>query len=105
MPLNFMKYMLRIVAPLFLFLGLFNSASAQATCTTDWSIAAPIVYREKLVTVEALSRIAADRISGSSIVRTALCEENGAFSYRIVVRDDHGRLSSHTVDARAPFRR
>lgn len=74
-------------------------------CITDWSVAAPIVYKEKLVTVEALSRLAADKISGSVIVRTALCEENGAFSYRIVVRDGRGRLSSHKVDARAPFER
>ncbi|MFA5900733.1 MAG: hypothetical protein WC829_16660 [Hyphomicrobium sp.] len=82
----------------------FNSAStAPAACITDWSIAAPIVYKEKLTTVEALSRIAADRLAGSSIVRTALCEADGAFYYRIVMRDSHGRLSTHSVDARAPF--
>jgi uncharacterized membrane protein YkoI len=98
--------MLRIVVSLFLLGGICSSASfAQAVCIADWSIAAPIVHREKLTTVEALSRLAAAKVSGSSIVRTALCEENGAFSYRIVVRDDHGRLSSHTVDARTPFAR
>lgn len=105
MPLILIIYMLRIIASLFLLIIIASSASAQAACITDWSIAAPIVYKEKLVTVEALSRIAADKISGSSIVRTALCEEKGAFSYRIVVRDARGRLSSHTVDARTPFAR
>ena len=68
-------------------------------------MAAPIVYREKLATVEALSRIAADKLSGSSIVRTILCEENGHYSYKIVMRDARGRLSTHDVDAKAPFNR
>lgn len=107
MPLGFfLTYMLRIVASFFLLASFFSSASqAQVSCITDWSIAAPIVYKEKLVTVEALSRLAADKISGSSIVRTALCEDNGNFFYRIVMRDGQGRLSSHLVDARAPFAR
>lgn len=104
MPLILLiTYMLRIAAPLSLLTALVVPVSAGPTCTTDWSIAAPIVYQEKLVTVEALSRLAADKISGSIIVRTALCQENGTFSYRIVMRDVRGRLSSHTVDARAPF--
>ena len=81
------------------------AASADRTCITDWSIAAPIVHKEKLTTVEALSAIASDRLSGSVIVRTALCEEQGAFSYRIIMRDAQGRLSTHIVDARAPFAR
>lgn len=80
-------------------------SSASPVCITDWSIAAPIVYREKLTTVEALSRIAADKMAGSVIVRTALCEEDGIFSYRIIARDSQGRLSTLTVDARAPFGR
>ncbi|MCZ7595268.1 MAG: hypothetical protein M5U16_10430 [Hyphomicrobium sp.] len=76
----------------------------DTTCINDWSIAAPIVHKEKLTTVEALTRMAADEIAGS-IVKTTLCEENGAFVYRLVVRDAQGRLMSRTVDARAPFGR
>jgi len=101
-----MMSMLRIAAFLFLFLILVNSSSrATAVCIGDWSIAAPIVHRERLATVEALSRIAAEEVSGSVIVRTALCEENGSFFYRIVMRDERGRLTSRTVDARNPFGR
>lgn len=105
MPLIFfITYMSRIVASLFLLVSICNSAAlAQPACITDWSIAAPIVHKEKLTTVEALSRIAADKMAGSAIVRTALCEEAGNYSYRIVMRDGHGQLSTHTVDARAPF--
>lgn len=102
----FESYMLRITASLFILAGICNSSSMGGdACITDWSIAAPIVHKEKLTTVEALSRIASDKLSGSVIVRTALCEESGVFSYRIIMRDAQGRLSAHTVDARAPFNR
>ncbi|CAN1725118.1 exported protein of unknown function [Hyphomicrobium sp. 1Nfss2.1] len=98
--------MLRIIASLFLLACISPLASsADRTCITDWSIAAPIVHKEKLTTVEALSRIASDRLSGSVIVRTALCEERGEFAYRIIMRDAQGRLSTHIVDARTPFAR
>jgi uncharacterized membrane protein YkoI len=73
-------------------------------CIADWSIAAPIVHKEGLTTVEALSRIAAAERAGV-IVKTTLCESNGGYVYRIVVRDEHGKLTSRTVDARAPFGR
>ena len=77
---------------------------ATDTCIADWSIAAPIVHAQGLTTVEALSRIAATELPGV-IVKTTLCEENGAFVYRILVRDAGGKLTSRTVDARAPFAR
>jgi uncharacterized membrane protein YkoI len=73
-------------------------------CIADWSDAAPIVHKEGLTTVEALSRIAATELAGV-IVKTTLCESNGGFVYRIVVRDGRGKLTSRTVDARAPFGR
>jgi hypothetical protein len=73
-------------------------------CIADWSIAAPIVHAQGLTTVEALSRLAATELPGI-IVKTTLCEENGAFVYRILVRDAGGKLTSRTVDARAPFGR
>ena len=78
--------------------------SATDTCISDWSIAAPIVHAQGLTTVEALSRIVATEMPGV-IVKTTLCEENGAFVYRILVRDARGKLTSRTVDARAPFAR
>ncbi len=76
----------------------------DTTCIADWSIAAPIVHAQGLTTVEALSRLAAVELPGI-IVKTTLCEENGAYVYRILVRDARGHLTSRTVDARAPFAR
>ena len=77
---------------------------AGADCIPDWSLAAPIVHREKLATVEALSRMAAGQLPGS-IIKTTLCEQDGAFVYRLVLRDEQGHLTNHTVDARTPFAR
>lgn len=79
-------------------------APARAACIDDWSVAAPIVHKEGLATVEVLSRLAQAKISGS-IVKTTLCEENGGYVYRLVIRDLQGRLSNRTVDARSPFGR
>lgn len=85
-------------------LAVLNAPPAVAACIADWSDAAPIVRKEKLATVEALSRIAASEVPGV-IVKTTLCEENGSFVYRLLVRDTHGQLLNHTVDARSPFGR
>lgn len=76
--------------------------AVAGNCYGDWSVAAPIVRKEGLATVEALSRLARSRLSGD-IVKTTLCEEQGAFVYRLVIRDDAGRFKSRTVDARIPF--
>jgi len=77
---------------------------ATDSCIADWSIAAPIVHAQGLTTVEALSRMAAAELPGT-IVKTTLCEEKGAFVYRLLVRDSGGKLTTRTVDARAPFAR
>ncbi len=73
-------------------------------CYADWSVAAPIVRQEGLVTVESLTKRAKTKISGE-IVRTTLCETGGEFVYRLVVREPSGRLATRTVNARAPFGR
>ncbi len=70
----------------------------------EWSIAAPIVKKEGLATVEKLTRLAHIKRVGD-VLRAKLCEEQGAFSYRLVVRDPKGRLRILMVDARHPFER
>jgi uncharacterized membrane protein YkoI len=76
----------------------------SAGCYASWSVAAPIVRKEGLTTVETLSRVAQAKISGD-IVKTTLCKENGDFVYRLLIRSPKGQLSKKTVDARAPFAR
>jgi hypothetical protein len=78
--------------------------AVAAGCYADWSIAAPIVRKQGLATVETLARRAQTQISGD-IVKTTLCEEKDGFVYRLLIRDSSGRLSNKTVDARMPFGR
>jgi hypothetical protein len=95
--------MLRITVATLL-LATATPGRAAPGCYADWSVAAPIVRKEGLATVEALSRLARSNISGD-IVKTTLCKENGGFVYRLVIRSPGGRLFNRTVDARAPFGR
>lgn len=77
--------------------------SAEAgTCYADWSVAAPIVRKEGLMTVERLAALGEGRLAGD-IVKTTLCEEASGFVYRLVLRDTHGKLTNKTVNARSPF--
>lgn len=95
--------MLRIlsIAALLAAAGSYESAIA-GDCYADWSVAAPIVRKEGLATVETLSAQARAKLSGD-IVKTTLCEEKGGFVYRLVIRDPKGGYKSKTVDARMPF--
>ena len=71
-------------------------------CYADWSEAAPVVMKEGLTTIEVLAKTARGKLSGD-IVKTTLCEENGGFVYRLLIREPAGRLVNRTVDARIPF--
>lgn len=78
--------------------------TAQDRCYADWSIAAIVVLKESLKTVEELTDLARSKVSGT-ILKTTLCQQKGVFVYRLVVRDKHGKLRLMTVDARKPFDR
>lgn len=92
--------------PLIAALAMSQVAAARAgeTCMADWSVAASIVRKEGLTTVEQLINLA-NKSGTGSIVRTTLCETDGNYVYRIVVKQDNGKLKSMTVDARKPFAR
>lgn len=97
--------MLRIVATMFVLVSAIATDRAGAVnCYADWSVAAPIVRKQGLTTVETLWKLAQSKIFGE-IVRTTLCEENGGFIYQLLVRDPNGRLVNKKVDARRPFKR
>ncbi len=82
------------------------SAAARAgeTCMNDWSVAAVVVRKEGLTTVEQLTKLAAKSGAGN-IIRTTLCDVDGTYVYRIVLKEENGKLKSMTVDARKPFAR
>ena len=71
-------------------------------CFDDWSVAAPIVRAEGLLTVERLSPLVQSKL-GAKIVKATLCLESGNYVFQLVVRSAEGRLRRLTVDARTPF--
>ena len=73
-------------------------------CFESWSDAAPIVQKEGLVSTHDLYQQLRDRHSGE-VIRITLCREDHKFVYRVVLRQDSGRLINHSVDARRPFDR
>lgn len=91
------------LAVLFLALTAGGHARAESRCIADWSQAAPIVRSEKLLTVEQLTRAARGKIKGD-IVKTTLCQDDGTWVYRLILRVK-GNLEIKTVDARNPFPR
>jgi hypothetical protein len=77
--------------------------AGESECYNDWSVAAAIVEKEKLATVEQLSG-GVKALGPGSIVKTTLCKEDGKYVFRLVVRDK-GALRTVTVDAHDPFKK
>lgn len=73
----------------------------ESECYNDWSVAAAIVEKEKLLTVDKLTSGAKTTLTGD-IVKTTLCKVDGKFVFRLVLRDK-GTLKTVTVDARDPL--
>lgn len=78
------------------------SPRAADGCMSDWSIAAPIVKREGLTTVEALTKEIRRRLS-VDVVSATLCQTGPSYRYRVVVREQGGHLKTLDLDARPPF--
>lgn len=98
------RNLIKLVVSSLILVGAVTPGRAGETCFADWSVAAPVVKKEGLATVEQLSQLAKSSGSGD-IVRTTLCQDDGRFTYKIVVKDAKGQLKSLSVDARKPFAR
>jgi uncharacterized membrane protein YkoI len=77
-------------------------AAAEARCYGEWSEAAPIVAREKLKSALDVQGMARAELGGE-VVRIVLCEGDGVFVYRLVLKRLDGRIGTLTVNA-APGR-
>jgi hypothetical protein len=73
-------------------------ASAEDRCYGEWSDAAPIVAREKLRSARDVQNKVRDEMAGD-VVRILLCEADGGFVYRLVLRRLDGRIGTLTVSA------
>jgi hypothetical protein len=74
------------------------TAAADERCYGDWSDAAPIVAREQLRSARDVQDMARVELGGD-IVRIVLCEAEGGFVYRLVLRRLDGRIGTLTVSA------
>jgi uncharacterized membrane protein YkoI len=81
-----------------------QSARTAELCIDDWSTAVPVVKEEGLATVTAVAKLARDRFKGD-IVKVTLCQRDGRYVYRILMRGANGRLVPVIVDAKEPFAR
>ena len=67
-------------------------------CFQDWSDAAPIVAREQLLAAREVQEMTRRQLSGD-VVRITLCREDTRYVYRLLHRDNAGRISNHKIDA------
>ena len=74
-------------------------AAASPRCYGDWSDAAPVVVREQLRSARDVQDMARLELGGE-VVRIVLCEDDGSFVYRLVLRRLDGRIGTLTVKAR-----
>lgn len=73
-------------------------APAPGTCLDNWSDAAPIVASEGLIPARDI-QLYSRRRHGSDVVRITLCREASGYIYRLLLRDDRGRLSHVRIEA------
>lgn len=79
-------------------LALAPPAMADERCYGDWSDAAPIVAREQLRSARDVQDMARIELGGD-VVRIVLCQGEGGFVYRLVLRRLDGRIGTLTVNA------
>jgi hypothetical protein len=71
-------------------------------CFEDWSDAAPIVLKEKLLPVGDIQAWARKRLKGN-VIRVTLCQDGERYTYRVLVREPKGRIRNRIVEARGPL--
>ncbi|MEZ5851822.1 MAG: hypothetical protein R3D68_14350 [Hyphomicrobiaceae bacterium] len=68
-------------------------------CILDWSDAATIVLKEKLIPANGIHALVRQRQDGD-LVRIVLCREGARFTYHIHLRRPAGQIVNQVIDAR-----
>jgi len=74
------------------------ATQAAARCL-PWKAAGPIIAANGLLPGKAVYGMVQSRIRGK-IIQAILCNDNGKFSYKIIVLGPKGDVNNVTVDAR-----
>jgi hypothetical protein len=80
------------------------AASPAPQCYTSWSDAGPVVEREALAPARDVHAQAKQRRLGD-LVKITLCQENGRYTYLLVLHDKPKGVIHMTIDAKRPFER
>ena len=75
-------------------------AASGEQCFNDWATASAIVADRQMVNVAELSKIAREKFRGQ-VLTARLCSNDGGYFYRLVIRDDEGRVKRVRVPPRA----
>lgn len=67
-------------------------------CIANWSDAAPIVAREKLMAAREIQLMSRRTLPGD-VVNITLCRADAGYFYLLLLRDGKGRISSLKIDA------
>ena len=67
-------------------------------CFSNWSDAAPIVARERLIPARDVQEMSRRQLPGD-VVRITLCREEAGYVYLLLLRDGQGRISNLKIDA------
>jgi hypothetical protein len=76
-------------------------AAGSVDCYPDWSDAALIVARERLMPANEVQAMTRRHLAGD-VIRLTLCRSATGYIYRIVFRDDRGRLKKLVITANRP---
>jgi uncharacterized membrane protein YkoI len=96
------KLTLAMMMVFLLALGARTAQAGEEPCFADWSVAAPIVKKEGLISVERLSDLVKSKLR-AHIVKATLCGKDGAYLFQVVIRPENGKLRTLTLNARQPF--
>ena len=72
--------------------------AATGDCFPNWSDAAPIVARERLMPARHVQQMSRRQLPGD-VVRITLCREEAGYVYLLLMRDGQGRISNLKIDA------
>lgn len=82
-------------------LAAWDKVQAQDYCYADWSQAAPVVAREKLISAKKIHELVRQKLS-ANVVRITLCKGPKGFEYRLVTFEANGKARKLTIDAKQP---
>lgn len=78
-------------------------SAGHPSCIADWSDAATVVLKEKLIPANSIHVLVRQRHDGE-LVRIVLCQDGPRYLYQIHLRRPAGQIVNQVIDARTALR-